>query len=233
MSREKFITRKSRILKGITISLAVLLSVGIVFGVVYARFGIAGFAKMLGLDKQQNIATGIVEKTEVDYIEEKLGYDPGSTEKTDLHNTGHIEMSLSPSGLNYLITSMLADEKTLDSLQVNVDDDGNLMLSSIVDVDLVLKAFGESKDLIDSSIGELPANVPVYTVASLGQDGEASMIEELKVGNLSIPAKLLGSINPYVDEGLDLLFKNTMDIDLEDLFIQDGMIQIAGEFPVP
>ncbi|MHB8962129.1 MAG: hypothetical protein ACYC5K_03160 [Saccharofermentanales bacterium] len=233
MSREKYKTRKSRILKGITISLAVFLSIGIVFGLVYARFGIAGFARILGLDKQQNIATGVVEKTEIDYIEEKLGYDPGSTEKADLHHTGHVEMSLSPSGLNYLISSMLADEETLDSLQVNVDDDGNLMLSSIVDVDLVLKAFGESKDLIDSTIGELPENVPVYAVTSLGEDGEASIIEELKVGSLSIPGKLLGSINPYIDEGLDMLFKNTMNIDLEDIYIKDGMIQLAGEFPVP
>ena len=233
MSREKYITKKSRILKGITISLAVLLSIGLVFGLVYARFGIAGFARILGLDKQQNIATGAVEKTEVDYIKDQLGYDPASTEKADLLNTAYIKMSLSPSGLNYLISSMLADEKTLDSLQVNVDDDGNLMLSSIVDVDLVLKAFGESKDLIDSTIGKLPENVPVYAVTSLGQDGETSIIEELKVGNLSIPAKLLGSINPYVDEGLDLLFMNTMNIDLEDFYIQDGKIQLTGEFPIP
>ncbi|MHB1453038.1 MAG: hypothetical protein ACYCYM_03640 [Saccharofermentanales bacterium] len=233
MSREKYKTRKSRILKGITISFAVLLSVGLVFALVYARFGIAGFSRILGLDKQQNITTGTVEKTEIGYIEEKLGYDPGNTEKTALHNTGHIEMSLSPEGLDYLISSMLTEAETLDNLQVDVSDDGNLVLSSIVDVDLVLQTFGESKDLIDSSIGELPEKVPVYAVASLGTDGEASIIEELKVGNLSIPAKLLGSINPYVDQGLDLLFKNAMNIDLEKIFIQDGNIQLTGEFPVP
>lgn len=233
MSREKYKSKKSKILKGITISFAVLLSIGLVFALVYARFGIAGFSKILGLDKQQNIATGIVEKDEVSYIEEKLGYDPGNTEKADLHNTGHVEMSLSPEGLDYLISSMLTKDEMLDNLQVDVNDEGHLMLSSIVDVDLVLQTFGESKDLIDSTIGELPEKVPVYAVASLGTDGNASIIEELKVGSLGIPAKLLGSINPYIDEGLDLLFKNAMNISLEDIFIKDGNIQISGEFPIP
>jgi hypothetical protein len=98
VSRETFKTRKSRILKGITISLAVLLSIGLVFGLVYARFGIAGFAKLLGLDKQEIIATGTVEKTEIESIHETLGYDPAQSDTANMTGRQRVDMALSRPG---------------------------------------------------------------------------------------------------------------------------------------
>jgi hypothetical protein len=135
--------------------------------------------------------------------------------------------------LAYVINEMTSDEEMLDNLQVNVSDDGLLMLSTVADVELVLQAFGESKSLIDSTIGELPDKVPVYVQTSLGVDGDASTLQSLKVGNLSIPAKLLGSLNPYVDQGLDMLFENTMNITLDEFYVEDGTIHLTGDFPAP
>ncbi len=233
MSQKEYQAHKHRILKIITITLAVLLSLGIVFALVYARFGLAGFAKLLGLDRQQNIVTQPLEDTEITYIKDTLGYDPVTADTGGASGTESVSLSLTPAGLHYLISSMVRTDGMLENLQVNVSESGDLMLSSIVDVDLMLKTFGESKELIDSSIGELPAQVPVYVVASLGEGENASQIDELKVGSLKIPAKLLGSINPYIDEGLVLLFANAMNISLDDIYVKDGKIELTGDFPSP
>lgn len=57
IARSEFIKKKTGVLKGISIFIAVVLSIALVFFFVYSRFGIAGFSGILGLNKQHDLKT--------------------------------------------------------------------------------------------------------------------------------------------------------------------------------
>ena len=69
LTRSQFIKRKSGILKAVTIFITVLITIALVFVLLYSRFGISGFSGLLGLEKQQELHTEDLISEEADYLE--------------------------------------------------------------------------------------------------------------------------------------------------------------------
>lgn len=231
LTRSQFIKRKSGILKAISIFITVLISIALVFVLLYSKFGISGFSGLLGLEKQQNLNTEELIPEEADYLKSEFGFDLDKIKPGELTGKKYLKLRLSAAGMTKVINTFLKDPEVLTNLQIEVSDDQTLKLSAVGNVDLILSAFGESKQFVESSLGKLPDDVPVYVELLPGKDETASEILELKVGAVKIPRRLVGMIEPYVGEGLDMLFDNTMDIQLDKLYIDGDDIVLEGRFP--
>lgn len=232
MSRAEFRKKSSRVLKAITILIAVVVTFALVFGAVYLKFGLAGFSGLLGLTKQQMLKTEDLADEEKAYIDTELGIDLGRVTPGASGGRKKLELKLSAAGMTKVMNSFLIEPDTLTDLQIEVSGSQTLKLSAVGNVDLVLDAFGESKEFVESAIGKLPDDVPVYIELDVPDSETVPEIKELKVGATKIPGRLVSLIDPYVSEGLEMLFDNTMGIQLDGLYVEDGQIVIKGGFPV-
>ncbi|MHB1483213.1 MAG: hypothetical protein ACYCYI_00990 [Saccharofermentanales bacterium] len=240
MDRVSFLKTKKKTLKTIAIILVVLLSVLMVFVIIYSRFGIAGIfsnpltSRLLGLKVQQKIAIPTISANEIEEINTALGYDPTKVDTKSLDSDKDIELELTPQGATYLFNSMLKDKDMLENFQIAANEKGEIELSAIADVGLICEMLGEDKASIETTIGELPDKVPVYTEMTADYENSNSVISEIKVGNVKIPGSLYSSINGSVDEGLELFFSNALGIDLDGISVGDGQtIILSGSFPAP
>lgn len=239
MERTKYVNTKHKVLKTIAIILLLIVSIALVFLIIYSRFGIAGIFQnklisgILGLNKQQMLPVPTVSNTEISEIINKLGYDPAKEEISEMKSKRNLDFSLSPQATTYLINSLIKDKEVVENLQISTTNDNKIELSAIANIDTISKMVGESKESIENSIGELPDKVPVYAKLSSNYNDNNSSISSIKVGQLEIPESIYTSINGYVDEGLELFFENALGVDLEDFTIKDNMINLTGEFPSP
>lgn len=237
MERIEFQLKKTKVLRIIAISLTVILSISIIIGLVYARFGIAGLfqnpfiSKLLGLDKQQEIVMSAISIKEKNEIIQKLGFDPETVDKKQLTSFKHIEMSLTPQGTAYLIKSLLKSKDTIQNLQIGISNTNGLEVSAVGDVALICEMVGENKAVIESTIGELPDKVPVYAELQTDNQSDNTSISQIKAGMVKIPKSVYTSINGYVDQGIELFFLNAMGIKLKELNVSDQSVNISGNFP--
>lgn len=240
MDRISYMKTKKKTLKTIAVILIVILSVIMVFIFIYSRFGIAGIfnnpltSKLLGLKEQQKIAIPTISSNEKENINDALGYDPSKVDMESLETNKDLELELTPQGATYLLNSMLRDKEMLQDFQIATNDEGDIVLTAIADVELICGILGENIESIESTIGELPDKVPVYTEMSADHKLNSSAISEIKVGKLKIPGSLYTAINGSVDEGLELFFENALGIDLEDITVGENQtIILSGNFPAP
>lgn len=239
MDRKVFHEKRKRILKTISICMVVILSVLIVFGFVYLRFGIAGifqnrfFAGLLGINEQQNIDNLKITDEEIEKIDKILGYNLKTQDRSSFTDKVTKELALTPQGASYLISSFLSDKNALENLQLQTRGDDALSISAIVNVGAMAKIFGESKEIIEGTVGKLPDNVPVLSTVSLKYQDKLSSIEEFKLGNLTIPENMYTSLNGNVDEGIGMFFDNALDINLNSLSVSGDNIVINADFPAP
>lgn len=239
MDRDVFHKKRKKILKVISIFMVVVLSVLIVFGFVYLRFGIAGIfqnpflAGLFGINEQQNIDNSTITDDEIAKIDNALGYNLKTQDRSSFTGRATKELILTPQGFSYLISSFLSDKTTLKNLQLKASGKDELSLSAVVNVGAMAKTFGESKEVIEATVGKLPDEVPVLSTVSLQYKDKLSSIKEMKVGNLTIPDNIYTSVNGYVDEGIVMFFDNALDINLNNLRISGDNIVINAEFPSP
>lgn len=239
MERVLFQKKKKKVLKTIAITLTAVLAVAGILALLYLRFGIAGLfrnaftSSMLGLDKQQDLAVPTLAADEKERISELLGYDPSDTDESVLPSRKEMELTLSPQGASYLLSAMLKDKDALENLQIAATADGVLELSAIADIGLLCESVGESKETIESTIGDLPDTVPVYTAVSLDSSNGNSSIQSIKIGNLKVPDGFYTALNGGIDDGLDLFFDNQLDIDLDYIGVEGDHVVIRGTFPSP
>ncbi len=239
MERVKFQHKKKKILKIVAITLTSLLVLCGILALLYVRFGIAGLFKnsitssVLGLNKQQDLAIPTISVEEKDEINDAIGYDPETVDRASLTSRKEVELNVSPQGAAYLLSSMLKNEETLDNLQISTTKEGALEISAIADIALICETVGESKETIESTIGELPDKVPLYSSIQPSHEDGNSSITSIKIGSLKVPDSLYTSINGYVDDGLEKFFSNALGIDLDNIGVENGNVIISGTFPAP
>ncbi len=231
ITRAEFIEKKSGILKSISIFIAVALSFVLVFICVYSRFGIAGFAGLLGLEKQQYLNIEEFSKQEADHLESIFGVPVGMIDPKKLTGRRYLELDLTAAGMTEVINAFLIDPDTLSNLQIEISGRSVLKLSAIGNIELILSSFGESKGFVESSVGPLPDKVPVYIELYTVSSSLQAEIGELKIGATKIPKRYVRLIDPYIAEGLEMLFDKTMGIKLDGFYVENGKIIIKGEFP--
>ena len=239
MERTKFQSKKRKILKIVAISLTALLVVAGIVVLLYIRFGIAGLFKnpitsaALGLNKQQELAIPTISSEEKTEISNAIGYDIETVDRSKLTSAKEVELTVSPQGAAYLMNAMMKNKDTLENLQIATTTDGKLEISAIADVELICETVGEDKATIESTIGELPDKVPVYSAILPNHEDGSSSISSIKIGNITVPGNLYTSLNGYVDEGLNLFFDNALGIDLDNIKVEGGNVIISGTFPAP
>ncbi len=239
MEREQFQKKKSKILKRVAILLAVFMSLFLIIALVYSRFGIAGLfqnkflSNIMGLDKQQILTVPSITIQEEDKIKSELGFDPKTQNLSELKGHKTMTMTLTPQGTTYLMNSLLKEKNIVNNLMVSTTNKNELEISAIADVALICKMVGENKESIESSIGELPDKVPVYSTLSTNYKGNNSAITSIKVGSFDVPGSIYTSINGSIDSGLDLFFENALGIKLENISIENNQITLSGDFPAP
>jgi len=237
MEREKFQRKKKKVLRIIAIALTISLSVLVILALVYARFGIAGLfqnpftSRLFGLDKQQDIAMPTISNDEKNEIIKALGYDPESVSKEMLTSFKSLDLSLTPQGTAYLIKALLKNKDTIENLQIATTNGNNLEISAIADIALICDMVGENKEAIESTIGELPDKVPVYSELLTEHQSNNTAITQIKIGQVKIPNSIFTSVNGYVDQGINLFFQNALGIQLEGISVNDQSVNINGNFP--
>lgn len=239
MERVKFKQKKRTVLKVVAVTLVVILSILAILALVYSRYGIAGLfnnrftSNLLGLNDQQILVVPTISLEEKAEINGILGYDPVTTDRSRLVSYKDMEFSLTPQGAAYLMNSLLKNKETLGNLQIATTQKGELEISAVADVALLCEMVGQNKESIESSIGELPDKVPVYSTLSANHQTNNSSITSIKIGDMEVPSGTYTSINGYVDEGLNLFFSNALGINLDQLSVQDQTVVISGNFPSP
>lgn len=239
MERTEYVKKKRKVLKIVAITLGVILSLLIIIGLIYARFGIAGLfqnsitSNLLGLNKQVNLGIPTVSGDEKAAVNKMLGYDLETADKASLTSNKKLDLILTPQEATYLLTSLSKNDDTFQNLQITATTDGEVALSTVANVALACQMVGENVESIESSIGDLPDTVPVYIELAPDHEDGNSSVSKIKVGQMTVPGGIYTSINGFVDQGLDLLFENALGVDLENISVKDGQIEISGEFPAP
>lgn len=232
VERTEFKKKKFVILKVFAIFTAVIASIAIVIGFVYSRFGLLGFAGgAIDTDKQVLLSPNEIIDEELNYIINALGYNPLEKKEYTIYESKRIELELSSAGVQTIMIGLLKEEDTFNNLMVTTNND-TLSLSLIGNTDLILQLFDVSREMIESTIGKVPDEIPLYLDLKPGEGVEASVLEKLKIGSIKIPNTILKSINPYVDEGLHLLFLNSYGIELEKLTVKENKVNLVGNFPI-
>ena len=237
--RTEFISKKRKALKIVSISILALII--IIGGVViwYVNNGVAGLfknsavSKILGTNKQIQLEENDGKKLDIKTVNEKLGYNINEYEREDLKKHKSLNIELDSEETAYLISEMQKDDDTMKNVQVEIDDEENLLLSAVVNVEKMAQAFGADTATIETSVGELPDEVPIYAQLDFSGEDNIASLEEIKLGKVKIPNFISSQLNGYVDEGVEDFFENILGIEIDNISISDGNLNIEGDFPAP
>jgi len=239
IQRAGFISKKRKVLKVVSIVIFSLIIIvgGIVFW--FVKNGTAGLFKDSGLSKILGINRQIqLEETDETMLDkntmiEKLGYDIEEYKREDLKKRKSMNIELNSKEVAYLISKMQKNENTIKNVQVKIDDKDNLLLSAIVNVENMAQAFGADTATIEASVGKLPDEVPLYTELNIDGENNLSSINNTKIGKVTIPGFISSQLNPYVEDGVEDFFGNILGINIDNISISDGNLNIEGTFPAP
>ena len=237
--RKEFVSRKRKVLKIVSISILALIIIIGGFVIWYINNGVAGLfknsaiSKILGTNKQIQLEETDGTKLDINTVNEKLGYNIDEYEREDLKKHKSLSVELDSKEAAYLISELQKDEETMKNVQVEIDGEENLLLSAVVNVEKMAQAFGADTATIEASVGELPDEIPIYAQLDLSGENNSVSLEEIKLGKVKIPDFISSQLNGYVDEGVEDFFENILGIEIDDISISDGNLNIEGDFPAP
>ncbi len=231
-------TKKRKIFK--IVSIVILSLIIIVGGVVFwfikngtaGLFKDSGLLKILGINKQIQLEETEEISLDENTVTEKLGYNIEEYEREDLKKRKSLSIELNSKEAAYLISKM-QKEDSMKNVQVKIDDEDNLLLSAIVNVENMTEAFGADIAMIEDLIGELPDEVPLYAELEFDSESNTASLNDIKVGKIGIPNIISSQMDDYIDSGVEEFFENILGIEIDDISISDGNLNIEGVFPAP
>jgi len=245
--RYKTFRRGSRIVLALaSFLLAVILFMAVRVGIAYLRGGVQGVlriawvSRLVGIDRQTDLGMEPITLEERDALEDRLGMEVARLRPDNGLAKRQEELSLTEGQFAYLMDYAGSDPDALDAVQVRIEGGegergGHVSLSAVASPAAAATLAGFTPDALYAAVGELPASVAVLARIALPDPEhpeDAALLEEIRIGNVALPATLVDSANQEFGPGLETFFMNQFGIRLETLGSDGSGIRIEGAIPV-
>jgi hypothetical protein len=201
---------------------------------------IAWVSRLAGIDRQTDLGMEPIGREERDALEDRLGMEVSRLRPDNGRSARQEEISLTEGQFAYLLDNGGTDPDVLHAVQVGIEDGegeqgGQVSLSAVASPAAAATLAGFTPDALYAAVGELPASVAVLVRIALPDPAEpeqTTVLEEIRIGNITLPATLVDSANKEFDKGMETFFLNQYGIRLESMVSDGDKIRIEGAIPV-
>jgi hypothetical protein len=230
-----------KVLAGVGIFLVVIMIIGGLLAGVYITGGVnallnlPGMKAILGLDRPKDLAMGEITDADRASLIAKLGGDPaGWVEASTTTERVSVTATLTAKETAAFLMSGKGSE-SFQQLQLDITEDGWIIVSGIVQLDGVLTVADMSRADLEEQIGALPNEVPFYLELKTAPTESGSFgitVRQLKIGSITIPGSSLGldpvQLDPYVRK----FFLSTYGVELDSLATSGGVFLLEMKAPI-